>query len=422
MEYPLDEKKALLRILICGSVDHGKSSLIGRLLYDSDVVYEDQIDAIKSETSEFRNENTADLSLLVDGLQSEKELGITIDVAYRYFSTIRRNFILIDTPGHEQYTRNMVTGASNSDLAVILIDARCGLQPQTRRHSFIASLLGIKKFILAINKMDLVGFDRARFEKICLDCKTFFNGLGDIEVSCIPVSALDGDNVVTLSSKTPWFQAGTLISMLEEAQIFSKTNTSQFRLPIQYVNHISSNLRGFCGTVASGVVRIGDAVTILPSQKKGTVKAIVTYEGELDCATDGMAVTLIFDSEIEASRGDIFVHEGQGMMEGRRIECTLVWMVNNPLVANVPYDVKIGTRICSGKVSTFHSKIDLENLTEQPTNELSLNEIGKVSIDLEDLLVFDLYEESQALGGFIFIDRETNETAAAGMITGLGKF
>lgn len=418
MDYSSDEKKALLRILICGSVDHGKSSLIGRLLYDSDVVYEDQIDAIKSETSKFRNENIADLSLLVDGLQSEKELGITIDVAYRYFSTKRRNFILIDTPGHEQYTRNMVTGASNSDLAVILIDARCGLQPQTRRHGYISSLLGIKKFILAINKMDLVGFSRDRFEKICSDCKTFFDELGDVQVSCIPVSALNGDNVVTLSSKMPWFQAGTLVSMLEDAQIFSKTNSPQFRFPIQYVNQISSKFRGFCGTVASGIVRKGDAVKIFPSQKKGTVKGIVTYEEELDSASTGMAVTLTFDSDIEASRGDIFVHEGQGLMEGRRIECTVVWMVNNPLIADITYDIKIGTRICSGKVSIFHSKIELENLTEKSAEELCLNEIGKVSVDLEEPLFFDRYEESQVFGGFIFIDRETNETAGAGMITG----
>lgn len=418
MNYPADEKKALLRVLICGSVDHGKSSLIGRLLYDSDVVYEDQIDSIKTETSKFRNEDTVDLSLLVDGLQSEKELGITIDVAYRYFSTTSRNFILIDTPGHEQYTRNMVTGASNSDVAVILIDARYGLQSQTRRHGYIASLLGIKKFILAINKMDLVDYNRDNFEKICLDCKTFFKELSGVEVSCIPVSALNGDNVVTLSSKMPWFQTGTLVSMLEEAQFSHKNYCPWFRLPVQYVHHIRSNLRGFCGTVASGVVRKGDAVKMLPSRKKGTVKAIVTYEGELDCASAGMAVTLTFDSEIEANRGDIFVHEGQGLMEGKRIDCTVVWMIDNPLSANVAYDFKIGTRICSGKVSAFHSKIELESLTEQPANELSLNEIGKVSIDLDELLFFDLYEESQVFGGFIFIDRETNETAGAGMITG----
>ena len=418
MNYSSDEKKTLLRVLICGSVDHGKSSLIGRLLYDSHVVYEDQLDSIKSETSEFRGGSTADLSLLVDGLQSEKELGITIDVAHRYFSTSRRNFILIDTPGHEQYTRNMVTGASNSDVAVILIDAKCGLQPQTRRHGYIASLLGVKKFIIAVNKMDLVGFGRDRFEKICFDCKTFFDSLSDVEVSCIPVSALNGDNVVSLSSKMPWFQTATLISMLEEAQNCSKSNSLGFRLPIQYVHQITSSRRGFCGTVASGAVCKGDAIKILPGKKTGIVKALLTYEEELDCASAGMAVTLTFDSDIEASRGDIFAHDSRGLIEARKIDCTVVWMVNNPLYADVTYDLKIGTRICSGKVSIFHSKIELENLTEQPTSSLSLNEIGKVSIDLDEILVFDLYKESRIFGGFIFIDRETNETAGAGMISG----
>jgi sulfate adenylyltransferase large subunit len=418
LDYSSDEKKTLLRVLICGSVDHGKSSLIGRLLYDSHVVYEDQLDSIKTETSRFRGGSAADLSLLVDGLQSEKELGITIDVAHRYFSTTRRSFILIDTPGHEQYTRNMVTGASNSDVAVILIDAKYGLQLQTRRHGYIASLLGIKKFIIAVNKMDLVGFGRDRFEKICFDCKTFFNSLSDVEVCCIPVSALSGDNVVSLSSKMPWFQTGTLISMLEETEICSENNSLGFRLPIQYVHQISSSSRGFCGTLASGVVRKGDAIKMLPSNKTGIVKAILTYEEELDCASAGMAITLTFDSDIEASRGDICVHDSRGLIEGRKIDCTVVWMVNNPLNAGVTYDLKIGTRICSGKVSAFHSKLELENLTEQPTSCLSLNEIGKVSIDLDEVLVFDLYEKSRIFGGFIFIDRETNETTGAGMISG----
>lgn len=411
------ERKELLRLLTCGSVDDGKSTLIGRLLHDAKMIYEDQLAAIEADSVKSGTTGgKIDLALLVDGLQAEREQGITIDVAYRYFSTAKRKFIIADTPGHEQYTRNMATGASTCDLAIILIDARHGVQTQTRRHSFIASLLGIKHIIIAINKMDLVDYSQDTYLKIKNDYIEFAKKLAPADFQFIPLSALNGDNVVNPSEHMDWHSGLPLMSMLESIEIAEDKNYTDFRFPVQYVNRPNLNFRGFCGTVASGVVRKGDEITVLPSLKKSTVKSIVTYDEELELAHASMAITLTLEDEIDISRGDIIVHGDNLPQTADSFEAHLVWMTDKPLLAGQQYDFKLGTRTVQGSIKSFRHRIDVNSLEKIPAPGLELNEIGLVEINLEQPVSFDGYKENRATGNFILIDKLSNVTVAAGMI------
>jgi bifunctional enzyme CysN/CysC len=411
------ERKELLRLLTCGSVDDGKSTLIGRLLHDSKMIYEDQLaaiaaDSVKSGTTGGK----IDLALLVDGLQAEREQGITIDVAYRYFSTAKRKFIIADTPGHEQYTRNMATGASTCDLAIILIDARHGVQVQTRRHSFIASLLGIKHIIVAINKMDLVDFSESIFDEIKADYIKFSENLDSANFHFIPMSALTGDNVVNPSKQMPWHDGGALMPLLERVEIAGDKNYSDFRFPVQYVNRPNLNFRGFCGTVASGVIRKGDEVIVLPSNKTSRIKSIVTYDEELELAHAEMAVTLTLEDEIDVSRGDILAHPENIPASDSKFDATIVWMAETPLLPGNAFDFKLGSKTVSGRLSTMRSRIDVNTFEKVPAPGLELNEIGLAEINLDQTVCYDRYKDNRATGSFIIIDRLSNVTVGAGMI------
>ncbi|NKB34151.1 MAG: sulfate adenylyltransferase subunit CysN [Pseudomonadales bacterium] len=410
------ERKELLRLLTCGSVDDGKSTLIGRLLHDSKMIYEDQLAAIEADSVKSGTTGGLDLALLVDGLQAEREQGITIDVAYRYFSTAKRKFIIADTPGHEQYTRNMATGASTCDLAIILIDARNGVQTQTRRHSFIASLLGIRHIIVAINKMDLVDYDQAVYEQIKADYLNFSEKLAPADFHFIPLSALNGDNVVNVSENMPWYEGSALMPILETVEISADRNYSDFRFPVQYVNRPNLNFRGFCGTVASGVVRKGDEITVLPSNKTSRIKSIVTFDEELELAHAEMAITLTLEDEIDVSRGDVITHSTNLPTNRNNFEATLVWMTDSPLLSGKDYDIKLGTTTVTGQIKTIRNKIDVNTLEEQPAPTLELNEIGLIEMSLNKAVSFDAYKENRATGSFIVIDRLTNVTIGAGMI------
>ncbi|MFN3165287.1 MAG: sulfate adenylyltransferase subunit CysN, partial [Pseudohongiellaceae bacterium] len=361
------ERKELLRLLTCGSVDDGKSTLIGRLLHDSKMIYEDQLAAIEADSVKSGTTGgKLDLALLVDGLQAEREQGITIDVAYRYFSTAKRKFIIADTPGHEQYTRNMATGASTCDLAVILIDARHGVQTQTRRHSFIASLLGIQHIIVAVNKMDLVDYSEAVFNDIREDYLQFTSKLEKANFSFVPISALVGDNVVNPSENMPWYQGETMMAFLENVEIAGDRNFDDFRLPVQYVNRPNLNFRGYCGTLASGVVRKGDEIVVLPSGKKSHVKSIVTFDEELELAHAEMAITLTLEDEIDVSRGDMIVHSDNLPAIGDSFDATVVWMTDAPLLPGKDYDFKLGTRTVTGQARSVRHKIDVNSLATEP--------------------------------------------------------
>ncbi len=411
------ERKELLRLLTCGSVDDGKSTLIGRLLHDSKMIYEDQLSAIKADSVKSGTTGGAvDLALLVDGLQAEREQGITIDVAYRYFSTARRKFIIADTPGHEQYTRNMATGASTCDLAVILIDARHGVQVQTRRHSFITSLLGIKHIVVAINKMDLVDFDEKVYEDIKADYIRFSERLADAEFHFIPMSALNGDNVVNPSESMPWYKGQTLMSLFETVEIAKNRNMQDLRFPVQYVNRPNLNFRGFCGTLASGTVRKGDEVVVLPSQKRSRIKSIVTYDEELELAHTEMAVTLTMEDEIDISRGDMIVHADNYPVVTDNFAATLVWMTEDAMLPGKLYDFKFGTKTVSGKVTTLRHRTDVNTLETSPAPTLELNEIGECEISIDQVVCVDSYTTNRATGAFIVIDRMSNVTIAAGMV------
>lgn len=410
------ERKELLRLLTCGSVDDGKSTLIGRLLHDSKMIYEDQLAAIEADSVKSGTTGGLDLALLVDGLQAEREQGITIDVAYRYFSTAKRKFIIADTPGHEQYTRNMATGASTCDLAIILIDARYGVQTQTRRHSFIASLLGIKHIIVAINKMDLVDYQQNIFEKIKADYLEFSQKLDSADFHFIPLSALNGDNVVNLSENMPWYDGSPLMPILETVEISADRNYADFRFPVQYVNRPNLNFRGFCGTVASGAVRKGDEVTILPSRKTSRIKSIVTFDEELELAHAEMAITLTLEDEIDVSRGDVITHSNNLPTNRDSFEATLVWMTESRLLPGTDYDIKLGATTVTGQIKTIRNKIDVNTLEEHPAPTLELNEIGLVEIVVDQNVSFDAYKENRATGSLIVIDRLSNVTIAAGMI------
>ncbi len=411
------ERKDMLRFLTCGSVDDGKSTLIGRLLYDSKLIYEDQLDAIKKDSQRYGTTDSAfDPALLTDGLKAEREQGITIDVAYRYFSTARRKFIIADTPGHEQYTRNMATGASTCDLAIILIDARRGVLTQTRRHSFITSLLGIKHVIVAVNKMDLVAYKQEVFDAIVADYSAFATRLEQNDVRFIPLSALRGDNVVTKSEAMPWYQGATLMYLLEHVHIASDLNLIDFRLPVQYVNRPNADFRGYCGTIAGGIVRPGDEIMVLPSQKKSRVESILTFDGELDEACSPLAVTLTLEDELDISRGDVLVHPNNRPVEASSFEAMVVWMTEEAMQPGKPYLIKHATLKTPGLISAVRYRMDINTLHREAADELRLNEIGRCVLKLEKRVAFDPYRKNRATGAFIIIDRLTNNTVGAGMV------
>lgn len=411
------ERKELLRLLTCGSVDDGKSTLIGRLLYDSKMIYEDQLAAIRRDSQTHGTTGgDFDPALLTDGLRAEREQGITIDVAYRYFSTARRKFIIADTPGHEQYTRNMATGASTADLAVILVDARHGVLTQTRRHSFIASLLGIRHIVVAINKMDLVDYQQEVFEKIRNDFREFASRLEMPDVHFIPMSALKGENVVDSSPHMPWYLGPPLMHLLETVYIGSDRNLEDFRFPVQYVNRPHLDFRGFCGTVASGIVRRGEQVMSLPSRKTSRIKSIVTLDGDLDEAFAAQAVTLTLEDEIDVSRGDMLVRPGNLPRLDDKFEAMVVWMNDEPMIPGKQYLFKQSTRTAPGSVHTLRYRVDVNTLHRTPAPQLSLNEIGRCAVLLNQPIAFDSYRRNRATGAFIVIDRITNGTVGAGMI------
>lgn len=411
------ERKELLRFLTCGSVDDGKSTLIGRLLYDSKMIYEDQLAAIRRDSSTVGNvDGDFDPALLTDGLKAEREQGITIDVAYRYFSTDKRKFIIADTPGHEQYTRNMATGASNCDLAVILVDARHGVLTQTKRHSFIVSLLGIKHVLVAINKMDLVDFSQERYHEIVREYEAFATKLDVPDLDFIPLSALKGDNVVDKSENMPWYQGQTLMRFLENVYIGADRNMQDFRFPVQYVIRPNLDFRGFAGTVASGIVRKGDEVMVLPSKKTSKVQSIHTMDGELDEAFPPLSVTLTFEDEIDCSRGDMIVRPGNVPRIGSRFDASIVWMSEDSMVPGREYLFKLGAKSVAGQIRTMRHQIDVNTLHRKDAPTLGLNEIGRCEVKLSAAVAFDGYKRNKGTGAFVVIDRITNATVAAGMI------
>ena len=413
------ERKELLRFLTCGNVDDGKSTLIGRLLHDSKMIYEDHLEAITRDSKKVGTTgDEVDLALLVDGLQAEREQGITIDVAYRYFSTAKRKFIIADTPGHEQYTRNMATGASTCDLAIILIDARYGVQTQTRRHSFIASLLGIKHIVVAINKMDLMDFDQGVFDAIQADYLQFAEriNLKPSSLHFVPMSALKGDNVVNKCERAPWYQGPTLMEILETVEIAADRNLTDMRFPVQYVNRPNLNFRGFAGTLASGIVHKGDEIAVLPSGKTSKVRSIVTFDGELEQAIPGQAVTLTLEDEIDVSRGDMLVHVDNRPRVADSFDAMLVWMAEEPLLPGKKYDIKRATSYVPGNIVGIEHRVDVNSLEQLAASELKLNEIGKVRVSLDAPIALDGYEHNRTTGAFIVVDRLTNGTVGAGMI------
>ena len=412
------QHKSLLRFITCGSVDDGKSTLIGRLLYDSKMIFEDQLATLEADSKRIGTQGgEIDFALLVDGLAAEREQGITIDVAYRFFSTDRRKFIVADTPGHEQYTRNMVTGASTADLAVILIDARKGVLTQTRRHSFLVSLIGIKNVVLAVNKMDLVGYDPAVFERIVADYRAFAKEIGITDFLAIPISGLRGDNITSASEATPWYGGPTLMQHLETVEIDeARLQAGPFRLPVQWVNRPNLDFRGFSGMIASGVVRPGDAIRVLPSGRESRVERIVTKDGDLCEAVAGQSVTLTLTDELDCSRGDVITAAAEPAEVADQFETTVVWMAEEPMFPGRPYWLKIGARTVSATITEPKYKIHVNTLEHLAAKQLELNEIGVCNISLDRPIAFDPYEANHDLGGFILIDRITNATVGAGMI------
>jgi sulfate adenylyltransferase subunit 1 len=411
------QHKTLLRFLTCGSVDDGKSTLIGRLLHDSRQVYEDQLKTLHSDSQKMGTTGEKlDFALLVDGLQAEREQGITIDVAYRYFSTPKRKFIIADTPGHEQYTRNMATGASTCDLAIILIDARRGVLEQTRRHSFIASLLGIRQFIVAVNKMDLVNFDETVFDSIKKDYLEFASGLPKTDIRVVPISALDGENLVVNSELTPWYQGEPLLTMLENAEVGTRDLDLPFRMPVQLVSRPNLDFRGYMGTVAAGVLKPGDTVRVLPSGKESKVSRIVTFDGDLDYALPGEAITITLEDEIDISRGDLLVAPNAETQVTQRVLANVVWMTEEPLQVNRQYDIKLATRKTRGQIDAIRHRTDVNTLEKHDATELKLNEIGQLELSLTNAVGVDPYTKVRDTGSFIVIDRLTNVTIGAGMV------
>ncbi|MEZ9642905.1 sulfate adenylyltransferase subunit CysN [Vibrio cyclitrophicus] len=413
------ENKDLLRFLTCGNVDDGKSTLIGRLLFDSKLIYEDQMAAIEKDSQKFNTtDESFDLALLVDGLQSEREQGITIDVAYRYFSTDKRKFIIADTPGHEQYTRNMVTGASTCDLAIVMVDARYGIQTQTRRHSYICSLLGIKHIVVAINKMDLMEYSQEVYQKIKADYREMAKNFNIDDIRFVPISALKGDNVVTPSENMDWYPGATLMKLLETVKIDQDKDLDHMRFPVQYVNRPNLDFRGFCGTLASGQISVGDEITALPSGKSSVVKSIFTYDGELRSAQPGQAITITLEDEIDVSRGDILIQKNSLVSLTTTFDAHVVWMDEIPLRINAEYLFKFATKSCLGRGSVIQHKVDVNTLgiIDKNLEKVELNEIALVSISLTEKVVLDLYADLPKTGSFIIIDRKSNITVGSGVI------
>ena len=416
------ENKELLRFITCGSVDDGKSTLIGRLLHDSKMIFEDQLAAINKDSKKHGTTGeTVDLALLVDGLQSEREQGITIDVAYRFFATDRRKFIIADTPGHEQYTRNMATGASTADLSIILIDARHGVQTQTKRHSYISNLLGINNIVIAVNKMDLVEFSEARFNEIKEEYKAFATELGIENPIFMPVSALTGDNVVTASENMAWFSGPPLMELLDTIPLTDMTDLEHFRLPVQYVNRPHLDFRGFCGTIAAGTIQKGDAITVLPSLKTSTVKQVIQpasslEEMEVESAFAPMAVTLTMEDEIDISRGDMIVKSSDIPEMADALEVMLVWMDEKAMKPNSDYLIKRATNVITGRFTQIDHKVNINTLEKHDADSLELNEIAQCQLSLNRMISFDPYTSIKGTGSFIVIDKYTNATLAAGMI------
>jgi len=411
------EEKSLLRFITCGSVDDGKSTLIGRLLWDSKMVFEDQLASLEADSKRVGTQGGAiDYALLLDGLQAEREQGITIDVAYRFFSTDKRKFIVADTPGHEQYTRNMVTGASTAQVAVILVDARKGLLTQTRRHSFLVSLVGIRHAVLAVNKMDLIGYDQQRFEAIVQDYQQFVAPLGFASITPIPLSALNGDNMIEASPNTPWYSGPTLMNFLETFQVAGDNRDQPFRMPVQWVNRPHLDFRGFCGTIAAGTVRPGDELQVAASGRTSRVARIVTMDGDLTEATAGQAVTLTLADEIDVSRGDMLTAPEAPPFHARHPEAHLVWMHDEPLQPGQIYLLKTATSVTPGRVTAVQYSVDVNTLEQKQAPTLGLNEIGVVRLELDRPISFDTYQQNRDTGSFILIDRFSNATVAAGMV------
>ena len=413
-----DERKSLLRLLTAGSVDDGKSTLIGRLLFDSKKLYEDQLQALERDSKRVGNAGAGeiDYALLLDGLKAEREEGITIDVAYRYFSTNQRKFIIADTPGHEQYTRNMITGGSTANLAIILVDARTGVITQTRRHTFLVSLLGIKHIVLAVNKMDLVDFSEKVFSKIKNEYLQLTNHLGIEDVMCFPISAKEGDNVVEKSDRTPWYEGTSLLEYLETVPIDRDRNMQDFRFPVQYVLRPNLDFRGFCGKVASGVIHKGDEIMALPSKKTSRVKSIVTYDGELEYAFCPQCVTITLEDEIDISRGEMLVKPDNLPFIGRYLQTKLVWMDEEPMDRSKQFFLKANTNTTRATISAIDYRIDVNTMEHLPGADFKLNEIGQVQITTAKTLFFDAYKQNRATGAFVLIDPITNNTCAVGMI------
>jgi bifunctional enzyme CysN/CysC len=411
------EDKSFLRFITCGSVDDGKSTLIGRLLYDSKLIYEDQLATIEKDSKKSGTQgDKVDLALLVDGLAAEREQGITIDVAYRFFSTDKRKFIVADTPGHVQYTRNMATGASTADVAVLLIDARYGVQEQTRRHAFIVSLLGVKHVVVAINKMDLNDFDQSVYNEIEVDFRAFSRDLGFSDITCIPMSALDGDNVTIRSKKSDWYKGPTLLEYLEVVDVDKATLDAPFRLPVQWVNRPNLDFRGFSGTIASGTVEVGDDIIVIPSGKRSTVKEIVTYDGNRDIAGEDMAVTLTLNDEIDISRGDIICKKDNPTEQADQFQAHMLWMSENEMFPGRQYLLKTGNKTVPASILKLKHRIDVNDFSEVAVNTLALNEVGVATLSLSAPIAFDAYRENRNTGSFILIDRQTNETVGVGML------
>ncbi|WP_288902203.1 sulfate adenylyltransferase subunit CysN [uncultured Sneathiella sp.] len=411
------EQKNLLRFITCGSVDDGKSTFIGRLLWDSKLLFEDQLATLTAESKRVGTQNgDIDYALLLDGLQAEREQGITIDVAYRFFATDKRKFIVADTPGHEQYTRNMVTGASSADLAVILIDARKGVLIQTMRHSYLVNLLGIKKVVLAINKMDLVGYDEAVFEKIRSDYLTFAEQLDFEEITPIPVSALKGDNMIGASEAMPWYDGASVLSYLENVEIGAEDLSRPFRMPVQWVNRPNLDFRGFSGTIASGTIRVGDEIAEPASGRSSRVARIVTFDGDLDEAIAGQAVTLTLEDEIDISRGDILCATKDRPSTADQFEAKIVWMSSEPMLPSRTYLLKLGTGTTAARISDLKYTVNVNTMEHMASKKLELNDIAVCNLSLDKAISFDPYAEIPATGSFILIDRFSNATVAAGMI------
>ncbi len=412
------QHKSLLRFLTCGSVDDGKSTLIGRLLHDTRQIYEDQLSSLHNDSKRHGTQGEKlDLALLVDGLQAEREQGITIDVAYRYFSTEKRKFIIADTPGHEQYTRNMATGASTCDLAILLIDARKGVLDQTRRHSFISTLLGIKHLVVAVNKMDLVSFSEEKFNEIRESYLTFAGQLpGNLDIRFVPLSALEGDNVASQSVSMPWYSGPTLLEVLETVEIQRSVETQPMRFPVQYVNRPNLDFRGFSGTVASGNVQVGQRVKVLPSGVESAITRIVTFDGDLQEAGAGEAVTLVLKDEIDISRGDLLVDAHETLPAVQSASVDVVWMAEQPLSPGQSYDIKIAGKKTRARVDGVQYQVDINNLAQHSVTELPLNGIGLVDFTFDEPLVLDRYQQNPVTGGLIIIDRLTNVTVGAGMV------